>query len=157
MSTSSEKKKLLLLIFLALLSAAVILWLIFSQNSEQNAQLGSQNPSTSSETVSTNSALQAVADDEALIKIALEAKTGIPEDMLVVNLSLKDGDFAKGSVGTKGEETGGGYFLAVRDNGKWLIAYDGQANPNCEEVNPYNFPANMVPECLDSNGNLVTR
>jgi len=88
MSTSSEKKKLLLLIFLALLSAAVILWLIFSQNSEQNAQLGSQNPSTSSETVSTNSALQAVADDEALIKIALEAKTGIPEDMLVVNLSL---------------------------------------------------------------------
>ena len=74
-----------------------------------------------------------------------------------MKVSQKDGAFAKGFVGAKGKEVGGGYFLAVKSSGKWIIAFDGQSTPGCEQVNPYNFPATMVPECLDAGGNLIKR
>ncbi|HEY4695117.1 MAG TPA: hypothetical protein VIH52_04125 [Candidatus Nanoarchaeia archaeon] len=154
----SPKKKtifIFLLVLLGVLLATIVLWLIFFRNNNQEASQKSEKVSTSSARVATNSAI--VVDDETLIKQALVAKTGIAESMIAVTVSQKNGNFAKGFVGTQGEEVGGGYFLAVKVDGAWLVAYDGQANPNCEEVNPYNFPANMVPECLDSNGNLVTR
>lgn len=77
--------------------------------------------------------------------------------MIDVTISQKTDTFAKGTVSTKGEETGGGYYLAFKDKGNWYIAYDGQVNPECSQVNPFGFPVSMVPECLDASGNVVTR
>ncbi len=51
----------------------------------------------------------------------------------------------------------GGYFLAAREGSTWVIVYDGQATPSCAEITPYNFPVDMVPECLDAENNLVVR
>jgi hypothetical protein len=51
----------------------------------------------------------------------------------------------------------GAYFLAAKQDGVWVIVYDGQATPACGEIAPYNFPVDMVPECLDARNNLVIR
>jgi len=96
-------------------------------------------------------------DDLGDLTKALIAKTGIPEGEIDVTLSSGvQGNYAKGLVGTKGEETGGGYFLAYKTSGKWIIAYDGQATPDCKDVEVPGFPKAMVPECMQS-GNVVTR
>lgn len=96
-------------------------------------------------------------DDLGDLTKALIAKTGIPEDKIDVTLSsVVQGKYAKGFIGTKGEETGGGYFLAYKTSDKWIIAYDGQATPDCKDVDPPGFPKTMVPECMQG-GNLVTR
>ncbi|TSC54283.1 MAG: hypothetical protein LiPW16_78 [Microgenomates group bacterium LiPW_16] len=35
--------------------------------------------------------------------------------------------------------------------------YAGQATPKCSEIAPYNFPKDMVPECLDAANKLIKR
>ena len=42
------------------------------------------------------------------------------------------------------------YFLAVKINGSWIIPFIGQDAPLCVDIEPYNFPISMVPECWDS-------
>ena len=42
------------------------------------------------------------------------------------------------------------YFLAVKINGNWIIPFIGQDWPLCMDIEPYNFPASIVPECWDS-------
>jgi hypothetical protein len=43
-----------------------------------------------------------------------------------------------------------GGFLAARDgSGTWVLVFDGNGTISCEAVEPYNFPADMVPECFD--------
>lgn len=88
--------------------------------------------------------------DEQAIKIALGDKLGLSmEDMPFAVSEISD-QHAKGGVGNA-------YFLASKHEGQWVIVYDGQANPPCEEIELNNFPLSMVPECLDQNNQLVVR
>ena len=48
-------------------------------------------------------------------------------------------------------------FLAAQDEGEWVIVYDGQAMPPCRDIEAYQFPIDMVPECLDESDSLVVR
>lgn len=96
-------------------------------------------------------------DDAKAIKLALAAKLGTTEANLDVGVTQKDAKHAKGNVKEKTSEVGGGYFLAAKVDGQWVIVYDGQATPNCNQVNPYDFSTDMVPECLDSSGKVVAR
>lgn len=96
-------------------------------------------------------------DDEALIKTAMAAKLGKEEDEIDFSVSENTGTHAKGNVKDVGSETGGGYWLAAKGDDGWVIVYDGQANPTCEQIAPYDFQADMVPECLDENGDVVER
>lgn len=41
----------------------------------------------------------------------------------------------------------GGMFLAAKVEGKWVIVVDGQGAYTCNEVEPYNFPADMIEDC----------
>lgn len=158
-----KKKKPFVSILLALLIIVIgiVAWIMLYQKS--NPTLTTEKTATSSapttitpEKITTTE--PPVVDDTALITKALVAKTGIAEDKIDVTVSTKVDNFAKGLVGAKGEETGGGYFLAVKINGaSWVIVFDGQSTPDCSVVTPYNFPATMVPECLDAGGNLVKR
>ena len=50
-----------------------------------------------------------------------------------------------------------GYFLAARQDGVWVIVYDGQANPPCRDIDFNGFPSELVPECLNDYGQLVNR
>lgn len=96
---------------------------------------------------------QFTQDDEKAIKAAMAKK--LPStDGIIISVTQKTSTVAKGSVSAQG---GGGYFLAAKTDNGWIIVYDGQSNPTCAQIAPYNFPTNMVPECLNSSGNVVTR
>lgn len=41
----------------------------------------------------------------------------------------------------------GGIFLAAKVEGKWVIVVDGNGAYTCVEVEPYNFPADMITDC----------
>lgn len=95
-------------------------------------------------------------DDTAAIKSALIDKTGISETNLEFQISQNTGQHAKGTVKAK-DEIGGGYWIAAMVEGRWLIVYDGQSQPTCAQIAPYNFPKEMVPECLDAAGSVIER
>ncbi|OGD84560.1 hypothetical protein A2165_02530 [Candidatus Curtissbacteria bacterium RBG_13_40_7] len=95
-------------------------------------------------------------DDFSLIRDTLILKTGISQDDIQVVISQNTGQHVKGTVKDR-NDVGGGYFLAAKVGETWIIVYDGQSQPGCSQVNSYNFPKDMVPECLDTGGNLVTR
>ena len=155
---TNNKNLLVLLLILVVILIAGASWYFFLQKSNpETKQSNGTTATTSAKGAAANSQPSSSVADDNLIKEALVAKTGIASDTIDVSISQKVDTFAKGSVGTKGEETGGGYFLAVKVSGVWIIVYNGQATPNCIAVNPYNFPTTMVPECLDSSGNLITR
>lgn len=95
-------------------------------------------------------------DDTKAIEAALLEKTGIPAEKLQFAVAQNTGTHARGTLKHK-DDVGGGYFIAAKDDGRWVIVYDGQATPGCGEIAPYGFPIDMVPECLDGTGNLVVR
>lgn len=88
--------------------------------------------------------------DEDLIKAALAAHLGRTEEELTITVSDIEGDLARGGLQ-------GAYFIAAKDAGEWIIIYAGQATPYCNVINPYNFPATWVPECLAEDDTLVQR
>lgn len=93
-------------------------------------------------------------DEIPAIKKAILTKLKTDETQVNVNVSVVKGSLAKGTVGGSG---GGGYFLAAKTASGWVIVYDGQSTPPCSQIAPYNFPKDMVPECMDANFNLITR
>jgi len=155
---SSRKTALLVLLgLLLILLVAAAFWYFFLRGPvEKSKQTTEKTATTSTKTATTSPQIVNTLDDETLIKKALVAKTGIAEDKIDVTVSQKSGNFAKGLVGAKGE-IGGGYFLAFKDKGNWIIVFDGQSTPECSLINPIAFPASMVPECLDAAGNPVQR
>jgi hypothetical protein len=93
-------------------------------------------------------------DEIPAIKKAILTKLNTDETQVTVSVNTVKGSLAKGTVGGTG---GGGYFLAAKTAQGWIIVYDGQSNPPCSDIAPYNFPTDMVPECMDVNYNVVTR
>ena len=95
-------------------------------------------------------------NDVAAIKSALAEKLGVTEDSLEVTISENIGTHAKGNV-KELEAVGGAYWIAAKVGDYWVIVYDGQANPTCAEITPYDFPSSMVPECYAADGSVITR
>ncbi len=47
-------------------------------------------------------------------------------------------------------ESGVQTFLAAKDaDGEWVLVFEGNEKLLCSEIEPYNFPTEMVPECFD--------
>jgi hypothetical protein len=65
-----------------------------------------------------------------------------------ISIDKNTGTYANGLVKFAGEISGG-WFLAYNDNGLWIIVADGNGTVMCEDIEPYNFPTDMVPECWD--------
>ncbi|MEX0622183.1 MAG: hypothetical protein WD187_04330 [Candidatus Woykebacteria bacterium] len=148
---------LVIIIFLLIL---IIIWLLFlgkeKKESEVTAPQSTQSTEATKSTIPSSQITQNESDED-LLKKAVSEKTGIALDIIVVDVSTNTGKYAKGLVTSKGETVGGGYWLAVKENGKWTVVFDGQSTPECSLVDPPGFPASMVPECFDSSGNIVTR
>jgi hypothetical protein len=90
-------------------------------------------------------------DDVTLIGLALSNWMGVPFQELGYLLQENTGVHAKGLIAN-------GYFLATRDAAEnWVVVYDGQGSPACDLIDPFNFPYEMVPECLDANNQVVIR
>jgi hypothetical protein len=100
--------------------------------------------------------LNRAAADLPGIEAALVTKTGIAAENLNFTIGINTGTHAWGNVSQVGE-TGGGYYLAVKNEGIWIIAYDGQATPFCSDVDPYFFPSTMVPTCSAADLSEVDR
>lgn len=150
---------LVLIIIIVLLS--VILWFFLVRNTNEDIDDLTISSSTTSQTTKSafpsNKKVEKTESDNELLKKAVSEKTGISIDIIIVDVSKNTGKYAKGLVTSKGETVGGGYWLAIKTNGKWSVVFDGQNTPECSLINPSGFPADMVPECFDSSGNIVTR
>ena len=96
-------------------------------------------------------------DEAAAIKQAVYTKFSSDATKLNVTVSKIDGNYATGGIVDVGSEVGGGYFIAAKWQGNWVIVHDGQAQPTCSQIAPYNFPVSMVAECLDATGKVVKR
>ena len=94
------------------------------------------------------------------VKVALAAKYPAGEmDSVEVKVVQETETHFEGVVTPAGNETGGGYVYAFKDKtGIWKIVADGQGSINCDDVDPYDFPTDMVEECLDEDtGEIITR
>lgn len=88
--------------------------------------------------------------DEDAIKQALVKKHGWNSEDIVVTVSKNDGQFARGGVKEKSSEVGGGMFLAVKRNGEWEIAFDGNGVPDCTQLKTtYLFPKEILTDICD--------
>ncbi|MFZ5933144.1 MAG: hypothetical protein ACOYT7_03680 [Patescibacteria group bacterium] len=96
-------------------------------------------------------------NEVAAIKQALYLKFKADATKLDVSVNKIEGNYATGNVKDVGSEVGGGYFLAAKVSGNWVIVHDGQASPTCSQLAPYDFPVSIVPECLDESGRVVAR
>jgi hypothetical protein len=95
-------------------------------------------------------------DEEVLIKAAVLESVGLEEEEVEFMISTNTGTHAKGNI-REIDAVSGAYWLAAKFEGEWIAVYDGQANPPCEDVDLYDFPSDMVPECIDEDGELVIR
>ncbi|MCJ7804390.1 hypothetical protein MUP35_01510 [Patescibacteria group bacterium] len=95
-------------------------------------------------------------DETEAIKQAVFKKTGLNASQAEVSINKNTGQHATGNI-KEFEAVGGAYWLAAKTAEGWVCVYDGQSQPACEQIAPYNFPKDMVPECLDENGEVVKR
>jgi len=95
-------------------------------------------------------------DESGLIKQAVFKKTGLDATQAEVSINKNTGQHATGNI-KEFEAVGGAYWLAAKTTEGWVCVYDGQSQPTCEQIAPYNFPKDMVPECLDETGKVVKR
>ncbi len=63
-----------------------------------------------------------------------------------IRVSQTTANHARGTVQFAGER-GGGMFLAVKDQGTWDVVVDGHGVYECNFVEPYDFPQEMVEDC----------
>jgi major membrane immunogen (membrane-anchored lipoprotein) len=66
-----------------------------------------------------------------------------------IRISKQVGDYASGGAVPRDTEIGGGYWFAAKTDNGWVIAADGNGNIFCSEIEPYDFPSDMIPECWD--------
>ena len=169
---SHDWKKVGLTVLIILVVAGLIVaayWFLVLNKGSEDSDLTGPVPQVTTKT-STESAEEATKSatpiskkaeetesDAVLLKKVVSEKTGINIDIVIVDVEENTGKHAKGLVTAKGEMMGGGYWLALKTDGKWSVVFDGQNTPECTLVDPSGFPVDMVPECVDVNGNVVTR
>lgn len=108
------------------------------------------------EAIKTPSPTVVKKSDLEQIKEAMAERHGKPVGETIINISKNTGTHATGGVKFEGE-VGGGWFLAAKKDGKWVIVDDGNGTISCEVIEPWDFPSSIVPECVDELGNPVTR
>lgn len=72
-----------------------------------------------------------------------------------ITIEKQDDAHVRGSVKFSGEETGG-WFLATKVDGKWIIVDDGNGTINCFYKTEYGFPDNMMEDCYDPTADWKT-
>ncbi len=89
--------------------------------------------------------------EEQGIAVAFANKYKKPVEYIKVTVDILDGDFARGGVkfAPTGPETPGGYYLAKRVKGVWVIAYDGNGEIPCKALAPYGFPEEIRGDCVE--------
>lgn len=97
-----------------------------------------------------------VKTDLELLREAMAQKHSKQVSEVNLTIGKNTGTHASGGVAFSGE-IGGGWWLAAKTGGSWVIVDDGNGTISCEIIAPYNFPASIVPECVKADGTLVQR
>ena len=63
-----------------------------------------------------------------------------------ISVSVDTGMFAKGTFNETG---GGGVWFAAKTANGWELAAAGNGIVPCEEINKYNFPKDIIPQCIE--------
>lgn len=85
-------------------------------------------------------------DRLAMLGDLFSKKTGKPINDIIVKISREDNTHIKGIITIKDVYTG--VFLIAKTNGEWAIVWDGNGKYPCDNIKSYNFPAEMINDCL---------
>jgi hypothetical protein len=99
---------------------------------------------------------QNVESDLEKIKIKMAERHDKTIETTNITIGKNTGTHASGGVKFEGE-IGGGWFLAAKRDGEWVIVDDGNGTISCEVIEPWDFPVDLVEECVDEEGSLVRR
>ena len=142
-------------ISLSLVAAAVVV-----ANAVVGYQLWLKNPikaePTPAPSVEPTASSTPVVDETELIKQAVYEHTGLTPDQAEISVNRHIASHATGNI-KEYEAVGGAYWLAAKTDSGWVGVYDGQSHPDCVAIETYAFPVDMVPECLNSSGVVVSR
>lgn len=94
-------------------------------------------------------------EDTAQIKQSLADKYGKKISDITLDISDDNGSFAVGTVSFR-LAMSDGKVLAAKAADEWVIVFAGNGNIGCAEISTYHFPKSMVPECVNSNGKIVS-
>lgn len=153
----------LLLFLVAVVSGgAVYLWQQSSNNNEATSEsVAAQDASEEAEPKDTEISKQSeqqvqISDEEAITK-AMATRHNRPVNEVDLTVNKNTGNHASGLVKFDGDISGG-WWLAAKDNGEWVVVADGNGTVLCDDIDSYNFPTDMVPECWDeTTQTLITR
>ena len=77
---------------------------------------------------------------------------------VTINISQETENHIKGMVEiSPGGPENSGMFLAAKVNDSWNLVYDGQGSIICLAIGSYNFPVDMVEECVGGDGSIEYR
>lgn len=80
---------------------------------------------------------------------AFSKKYSRAKENFKIEVLTETGNFAKGSVNTNNEHSGGLWF-AVKQSGGWNLVYDGNGIMPCDIADTNNLPIELVPSCIDT-------
>jgi len=152
-----------LLIIISLVLFGLAWWLLENSLSDRQfegylSEEGQPNyPATSQ---NNNQAVMPPVDNKTLAQIMTEIfvrKYPQPESDVEVKVETESGSFAKGTVNFAGQ--GGAVWFAVKTVGNWELVYAGNGIVACTDLDKYNFPKELAPQCLGGkdNGVLIKR
>ncbi|MCK4588413.1 hypothetical protein KAT60_01190 [Candidatus Woesebacteria bacterium] len=144
-----------LFIFVLLGAVGVFAYLLGAKKLSLPGKAVTPTPTTLPQ-LSPSPVLSPTQDETDLIKAAIYTLTGLDEVKAEVIIDQNTGIHAKGGIREYGA-VGGAYWIAAKSDGEWIGVYAGQTHPTCNEIASYDFPTDMVPECLDSSGKVVIR
>ncbi|MEI7619996.1 MAG: hypothetical protein WCJ57_00300 [Candidatus Falkowbacteria bacterium] len=105
-----------------------------------------ETPTTPNDNQAVSAEKTTYKDRLSMLKDLFSKKTGKTTNDIVINISREDNTHIKGIVTVK--DVYNGVFLAARTNGEWAIIWDGNGKYPCNDIKDYNFPAEMVNDCL---------
>ncbi len=146
---------LILFIFVLLGAVGVFAYLLGAKKLSLPEKVVTPTPTTSLQP-SPSPILSPTQNETDLIKAAIYALTGLDEVKAEVIINQNTDTHAKGGIREYGA-VGGAYWIAAKSDNEWVGVYAGQAHPTCNEIASYDFPTDMVPECLDASGKVVIR
>ena len=87
------------------------------------------------------------ADDVEIIKTTLAQQYNLSADDVEIEVETRTPSHMRGTAALPSRDESG-LFLAARETGSWTVLYDGTDTVSCEQIEPYNFPKNMVADCV---------
>ena len=97
-------------------------------------------------------------DKKAVIKNLFADKYDKDASEIIIEINQETEDYLRGGVVLPpGGSENSGMFLAVKVDGEWKLVHDGQGTVPCLVVAEYNFPVDVVKECVGGDGTLEDR